>query len=96
MQGKPLGSLESYTVERFEDPNSRYWGDVFWYRNNRLVAAATHEPWHRIGGPPPYHDSYTTCLFIDPSFALSLMQAIERHATQAGGWVEQTMPVSPP
>ena len=46
-------------AEDARDPPIR----VYLVRGNRMVAYAETEPWALVGGPFPYHDSYTLAFY---------------------------------
>lgn len=91
--GHSVGSLNTYSERLLEDPSiekveTDVWGAILWWRGGTLVAAASREDWYAVGGPPLYHDSYTTSVSVRPSDLGALEKALELHAGRAGGWVE--------
>jgi hypothetical protein len=95
-KGPSLGSLDSYGRRLLSDPSAPEWQFVFWRKGEQLVAAAACEPWHRIGGPLPYHDSYTTCVFVDVAVAQELARVLDRTARHEGVRVEEMVGYSDP
>ncbi|MCR6644982.1 MAG: hypothetical protein NVV62_10995 [Terricaulis sp.] len=54
------------------------------------------EAWNQIGGPEPYHDSYTYSVFADEDLSARLVRFI-RESDDADGWalaeeIEQAPP----
>jgi hypothetical protein len=88
-QGKTLGTLDSYGRHILSDPSAPEWQFVFWRKGERLVAAAVCEPWYRVGGPSRYHDSYTTCIFVEPAAVDELAHALALRARKEGAGVEE-------
>src|SRR5712691_3996496 len=66
-------------------------GQVFWRRNGAIVAAAVSEPWYRLGGPDLYHDSYTTCIFLEPSAIGGLVQSLRDRVQEDGGCIDEVV-----
>jgi hypothetical protein len=91
--GDSVGSLDSYGERLLADPSiekveTDVWGAILWWRGGDLVAAATREDWFAVGGPPLYHDSYTTSISVRPADLADLEKALALQAERAGGWVE--------
>lgn len=91
--GPSVGSLDDYGERLLADRSREkidtdVWGIVLWRNGVGLVAAAGREDWFAVGGPAPYHDSYTTSISVTPAHSGDLVRAIELHAGRAGGWVE--------
>lgn len=89
---KDLGCLESY-VDRLvhDEENTEEWTHVYWKKEERLVAAATCEPWHHTGGPDIFHDSYTTCFCVPPATVPALIETLRFTAGEAGGLAEDVV-----
>ena len=91
--GHSVGSLDTYSERLLGDPSiekveTDVWGVILWRRGGDLVAAASREDWYAVGGPPLYHDSYTTSVCVRPADLGDLEKALELQAGRAGGWVE--------
>jgi hypothetical protein len=93
-QRRPLGSLESYGARLLSDSSTPDWEFVVWKRAEGVVAVAVCERWYLVGGPPRYHDSYTTCLFVDSATLAELVQTLELRARQEGAWIEEVVDAS--
>jgi len=73
------------------DPSDK----VRWYSGPFLVAVGVAERWDLVGGPLPYHDSYTLSCFISPSHAGPLAAALQTAAIGEGAEVGQIIAASP-
>ena len=89
--GRSIGSLGDYAARIRGDQDAEEWHTILWRNGAGLVGAATCERWYLCGGPPPYHDSYTTSLFLHPSAAERLVDELQRAVSQAGGWVDAVL-----
>jgi hypothetical protein len=85
--GPLLGSVQKYGEEVLADPEFTAWETMLWFRAGTLVGAANCEPWYAVGGPAPYHDSYTTCLFLAPDLVDRFFGTATRLIEQRGGCV---------
>ena len=84
-----LGTLETYAARLVSDPDAPEWGVIHWKRGAVLVAVAVAEPWYRVGGPAPYHDSYTMRVFLAPTSAADAVARMRRQIEDGGGVVDQ-------
>jgi hypothetical protein len=84
-----LGTLETYAARLASDPDAPEWGVVYWKRRALLVAVAVAEPWYRVGGPAPYHDSYTMRAFLAPVSAADSIARMRRQIEAEGGFVDE-------
>lgn len=83
-RGPSSGSLAQYADRILGGDPDLAWDTVLWWRGSTLVAAATCEPWYRIGGPAPYHDSYTTSVFVEPTMTEAVLEALVRTVHASG------------
>ncbi|WP_304170642.1 hypothetical protein [Phenylobacterium aquaticum] len=68
------------------DPEDRDPPQAFFVRTmGRLVLCLVTDAWHRVGGPSPYHDSYTYSLFADVDLGPEI-QRVLANAPGAAGW----------
>ncbi len=79
---REIGTLEAYADSLIQDGEAPSWGLLVWRRDGSIVGAATSENWYRVGGPEPYHDSYTTRVFVPPT---SIEALVARLRSQFGG-----------
>ena len=93
-KGPTLGTLDGYGRRLLSEPSTPEWQLVFWRKGDRLVAAAACEPWYLIGGPAIYHDTYTSCIFVNPSIAPLLAKALELRVQREGAWLEEIVDAS--
>lgn len=77
-----MDDIESL-ISKTDEPPDR----VHWYRGRTLVAVGLTEPWVLVGGPEPYHDSYTLSVFVETGAVESLACALEGAAMRAGATV---------
>ena len=63
-RGPAAGSVEDYAVRIRGDRSVDDWETILWRDKTTIVAAATCERWYVAGGPMPYHDSFTTSIFV--------------------------------
>jgi hypothetical protein len=89
--GESLGTLPKYAVRLSGEADAPDWTLIRWTRDVALVAAALCEPWDRVGGPGPYHDSYTTCVFVAPSVSSALAERIRFRVEEEGGHVDKVV-----
>ena len=87
-RGPAVGSLEDYATRIRADPSVDDWDVIVWKREATVVAAATCERWYLVGGPAPYHDSYTTSVFVQDAAKDRVVDALRAEIPQAGGYVE--------
>lgn len=62
------------------------------YEADQLTVMIDTEYWCRVGGPSPYHDSYTYAIYSTRPLNLAVME----HLTQAntGGWDLEPQPIT--
>jgi hypothetical protein len=87
-------ALADYLVRLQTDPDAPDWTSVVWRRGRDVVAAAACEAWYRSGGPAPYHDSYTTSVFLGRASAARLIPVLQVSVARAGGVLERVVEVS--
>ena len=51
---------------------------VRWYRDGALVAVGVSEFWVQVGGPEPYHDSYTFSWFVAQAQVEGLLETLRQ------------------
>ena len=95
-----IGSLKAYCDRLQGDPSldkleTDVWNFILWRNQGVLIAAASRENWLSVGGPPLYHDSYTTSLFVRPADTKGLVKAVEFHAGRVGACVEAVCAIEP-
>ena len=91
------GSEETDAVSLFA---AEGWPDappdqVRWYRGKALVAVGTSELWVHVGGPEPYHDSYTFSWFVRGSHAKCVLEAITSRMLVERAQVAEVIHASP-
>ena len=57
---------------------------ITWTRQNRLLCVGVCQNWHLVGGPDPYHDSFTFELFGPTRFPDDLLASIEKGSAALG------------
>lgn len=57
---------------------------ITWTRQNLLLCAGVCQNWYLVGGPDPYHDSFTFELFGPRPFPDDLLASIERGSAVLG------------
>lgn len=90
-KGPLIGAVEQYAARVRADLSTDDWETVLWRHEGTLLAAATAERWYLVGGPPPYHDSYTTSIFVKDSCKEALVDALQMRIVRAGGRVVATL-----
>jgi hypothetical protein len=93
-RGASAGTLEDYAARVRADPAVDEWEIILWRNGSAVVAAATCERWYMVGGLMPYHDSYTTCLFVAEPARDALVDALRDAVAGAGGYVEGVVDAS--
>lgn len=88
---RPIGTLESFAASL--DDDGPHWGMLAWTRTGSLVGAAMAEDWYRVGGPEPYHDSYTTRVYIPSTLVEDLVATISTRVQDDGGVIERVLRV---
>lgn len=94
--GPRLGSLDDYGQRLRDDlargeHDSGAWGTVLWWKDAAVVASASCEAWFAVGGPAPYHDSYTSSVLVDPRHVDALLREVRESVRDVGGWVEEVV-----
>lgn len=92
-RGASLGTLREYgerlrTEASRGDEDGEDWHTILWWNAGAIVASASCEPWYAVGGPAPYHDSYTTSVLVDPSNVETLIREIITSVRDAGGTID--------
>ena len=90
-RGPSGGSLDDYAMRIRADSDTDDWETILWEDDGTVLAAATCERWWMVGGPMPYHDSYTTSLFVPQSAVELLITALQAHVARAGGCIEAVL-----
>jgi len=92
--GASLGSLGEFRerlrgelMRRDEDAGA--WQTVLWRKDDLLVATASCEQWFAIGGPAPYHDSYTSSVLLRPRDVDQLVREVASGVERVGGQVDE-------
>ena len=89
---RPSGvSLNEFIARSRADSDAGEWTTILWWRDAKVVAAATREPFYLAGGPAPYHDSDTTSIFLDRGAAGRLISMLEDAVPRAGGVIERVL-----
>jgi hypothetical protein len=70
------------------DPTSADWLTALWRKDGRVVAGAMREQYFLAGGPMPYHDSDTTCFFLERASIEPVISALQEAVPRAGGVIE--------
>jgi hypothetical protein len=78
-------SLDDFMARARTEPDDPDWGAVVWSTDGTVVAAAMRERYFSVGGPMPYHDSDTTCLFLHAEAIESMISALKEAVPRAGG-----------
>jgi hypothetical protein len=89
--GPALGSPQVFVDRSLADDSTPDWQYVYWRTKGRLVAAAACEPWYKLGGPERYHDSYTSCIFVEPALVPELARALQLRLEREGAWIEEVV-----
>ncbi len=84
-----LDTLETYAARLASEPEAPEWRLVHWKRRGLLVAVGLAEPWYRVGGPAPYHDSYTMRVFLAPLSTADVVARMRLRIEEAGGFLGQ-------
>src|SRR5438093_5380675 len=84
-----LDTLETYAARLASEPEAPEWRLVHWKRRGLLVAVGVAEPWYRVGGPAPYHDSYTMRVFLAPLSTADVVARMRLRIEEAGGFLGQ-------
>lgn len=74
-----------------QHPDDDDWETILWRRDASVVASATCEPYYLAGGPPLYHDSYTTSLVLDQTAVERLIAILREVVPAAGGVIEDVL-----
>lgn len=77
-----VGELGRYGVGELADEPLRA---LTCYRGPEVVAFADAVPWARVGGPEPYHDSYTIAFFAKDEETIGRIERAARKAAAAQG-----------
>jgi hypothetical protein len=75
-----LSAIYAGCPEMERDPPSR----MRIYNNGELVAIEDTEPWAYVGGPEPYHDSYTLSLYTAEDQSVAFWRVCEAVSKQSG------------
>lgn len=75
-----LGSLEQFIPTLLADPDEQGWTEVHWRRDGKTLAIARCEAWSAVGGPEPYHDSYTSRIWLYESMVEALLTEFQATA----------------
>ncbi len=59
-----------------------------WRADGQLIALADSEAWYRVGWPMPYHDLYTTRIYLEPSRVNTPVARLQEAIPVAGGDAE--------
>ena len=94
--GESVGALPTYALRLSSAADAPDWALIRWTRAGALVAAALCEPWDLVGGPEPYHDSYTTCVFVVPSVSSALAERVRFRVEEEGGHVDMVVDLGRP
>lgn len=86
---KELGSLDEYAGHILNTSDPAEWSSIHWHRDSHLVGVAVAEAWYLSGGPEPYHDSYTTRIYLDPLLVDSLVAQLRQKVEVCGGRIER-------
>jgi hypothetical protein len=89
--GGLFGSLRAYALQLSANADLPEWALIRWKRSDCLVAAALNEPWDLVGGPEPYHDSYTTCFCLTPSNQRLLVERLRLRVGEEGGRIDKVV-----
>ena len=57
---------------------------VQWYKEDALVAVGVSELWVSVGGPEPYHDSYTFSWFLEDAHRNAVLEALQSQVMTEG------------
>jgi hypothetical protein len=86
-RGKALGDLDEYLDRLQREGDAMPAGEAAWRIAGKPVCLSTDEPWYAVGGPAPYHDSWTTRFHCRPADAGRLLAALETALRAAGGHI---------
>lgn len=64
-------------------------------RDERVRALVVSEPWARVGGPDPYHDSYVAAVFCDEGSIAKVEQEARAACEHMGAEVVETIAANP-
>jgi len=92
---RSIGSLEDYMNRVQANHDTDDWHTIVWRKERDVVAAATCERWYQTGGPAPYHDSYTTSLFLSRPAAVRLGAVLQVSVNRAGGFYAGVVDAQP-
>lgn len=88
-EGEDYGCLADYLTRLAAEPDATPPPDrVTWRREGVLVCLSRDEAWYSVGGPSPYHDSWTTAFRVSPARMESLAGALAAAIREAGGELE--------
>jgi hypothetical protein len=87
-KSRSAGALADYMARLRAGQEVAEWQTILWRKEDRVVAAATCEPWYRLGGPAPYHDSYTTSIFLSRAPAARFAAILQISVARAGGRID--------
>jgi hypothetical protein len=87
-RAKWTGTVDAYLQRVRTDAKLDPWHTIVWRKAGDIVAAATCERWYQSGGPAPYHDSYTTCIFLSRPASRRLVAVLQVSVARAGGYIE--------
>jgi hypothetical protein len=76
--------LEDLLCREAADPPSK----IVWMKADKPVVIGVAEHWDRLGGPDPYHDSYTFSLYSGITDHARIIEVIRSTATSAGAACE--------
>jgi hypothetical protein len=64
---------------------------LIFLRNGSAVAAMASEPWAHVGGPHPYHDTFTLALLTSTDFADRLLEHTRTYAAALGAKITEVV-----
>jgi hypothetical protein len=88
----PLESLDGFLSKEGAEPPA----EILWILGNSPVLVGVAEYWNRVGGPEPYHDTYTFSLFSDSSTVGTIVNALSSAVDRMGSQYETLQAVQAP
>ncbi len=79
-----LETLEGMFRQKEPEPPSK----IVWTKATKPVVIGVPEGWHLLGGPDPYHDTYTFSLYSSSSDSARIIEALRSTAVRAGSACE--------